>query len=113
MLKRMTAVASIAVMTAPGAQAVPEVGMNGLCPNAVALAQYIAATYPVQSIGGVRADPLPDHPSGHALDLMIGNDMALGDRIAADMRAQAGRFGVKYVLWRVPDHYSHVHVTVL
>ena len=44
---------------------------------------------------------------------MIGNDMALGDRIAADMRAQAGRFGVKYVLWRVPDHYSHVHVTVL
>lgn len=111
-MKRIVTAAAIAVAAAPPAQAVPEVGMAGLCPNAVALAQYIAATYPVQSIGGVRSDPLPDHPSGHALDLMIGTDMALGDAIAADVRSQTSRFGVKYVLWRVPSHFNHVHVTV-
>ena len=103
-----------AVATAPAAAAVPESGVNGLCPNAVALMHYIADTYPgVQSIGGVRPDRLPDHPSGHALDIMIGSNMSLGDTIAADVRGQSGRFGVKYVLWRVPQHFNHVHVTVL
>lgn len=111
-MKRIAAVAAAAVLAAPAAHAAPIVGGNGLCPNAWALANYINATYPVQSIGGVRADSLPDHPSGHALDLMVGTNMALGDQIAADVRNQAGRFGVVYVLWRVPNHYNHVHVTV-
>lgn len=102
-----------ALILAPRAAAVPLVGGNGLCPNAWALAGYIQDTYPgVQSIGGVRQDALPDHPSGHALDIMIGSDMALGDTIAADVRAQSGRFAVRYVLWRVPNHFNHVHVTV-
>lgn len=92
---------------------VPTVGMGGLVPNATALAAYIASTYPgVQAIGGVRADPLPDHPSGHAIDIMIGSDMALGDAINADVQSQAGRFSVAYTLWRVPNHFNHVHVTV-
>ena len=92
---------------------VPTIGMGGLVPNARALAAYIANTYPgVQSIGGVRSDPLPDHPSGHAIDIMIGWDMSLGDVISADVRSQAGRFGVAYTLWRVPNHFNHVHVTV-
>lgn len=112
MVKRLAAAAVIAVATAPAAHAVPIVGGNGLCPNALALADYIRATYPgVQSIGGVRSDPLPDHPSGHALDIMVA-DMGLGDTIAADVRNQSGRFGVRYVLWRVPQHFNHVHVTV-
>lgn len=92
---------------------VPTVGMGGLVPNARLLAAYISATYPgVQAIGGVRADPLPDHPSGHAIDIMIGSDMGLGDAINADVQGQAGRFGVVYTLWRVANHYNHVHVTV-
>lgn len=91
---------------------VPTVGMGGLVPNARLLAQYVMATYPgVQSIGGVRSDPLPDHPSGHAIDIMI-SDMAVGDAINADIQSQAGRFGVAYTMWRVPDHFNHVHVTV-
>lgn len=106
------ALAAVA-LSAPPASAVPLVGGAGLAPNAVALHQYVASTYPgVQSIGGVRSDPLPDHPSGHALDIMIGSNMALGDSVAADLRGNPGRFGVKYTLWRVPDHYNHVHVTV-
>ena len=96
----------------PGA-AIPTVGMGGLVPNARALAAYIIATYPgVQSIGGVRADPLPDHPSGRAIDIMTGSDMALGDAINADLQSQAGRFGISYTMWRVANHFNHVHVTV-
>lgn len=110
---RIVAAAGAAIITAPTAHAFPIVGGNGLCPNAWALANYIQANYPgVQSIGGVRQDRLPDHPSGHAVDIMIGRDTLLGSQIAADVRAQAGRFAVKYVLWMVPDHYNHVHVTV-
>lgn len=93
--------------------AIPTVGMGGLAPNARTLAAYIIATFPgVQSIGGVRADSLPDHPSGHAIDIMIGSDMALGDAINADVQSQAQRFGVSYSMWRVANHFNHVHVTV-
>jgi hypothetical protein len=92
---------------------VPTVGMGGLVPNARSLAAYIMATYPgVTSIGGVRSDPLPDHPSGHAIDIMIGSDMGLGDAINADVQSQGGRFGVSYTMWRVAHHFDHVHVTV-
>lgn len=95
------------------AGAVPTVGMSGLSPNARALSDYIIATYPgVQSIGGVRSDSRPDHPSGHALDIMIGSDMGLGDTINSDVKSQSGRFGVVYTMWRVANHYNHVHVTV-
>ena len=96
----------------PGA-GIPTVGTRGLVPDARALAAYIIATYPgVQSIGGVRADPLPDHPSGHAIDIMIGSDMDLGDAINADVQSRAGEFGVAYTMWRVANHFNHVHVTV-
>lgn len=107
-------VAPVAMQVAlgPGGP-VPTVGMAGLVPNARALVAYIANTYPsVQAIGGVRADPIPDHPSGRAIDIMIGSDMGLGDAINADVQRQAGRFGVVYSLWRVPNHFNHVHVTV-
>lgn len=92
---------------------IPLVGMNGLVPNARSLVEYVIATYPgVQSIGGVRSDPLPDHPSGRAIDIMTGSNMALGDAINADIQSQAGRFGVSYTMWRVANHFNHVHVTV-
>ena len=108
-----TITAGLIATSSATASAVPLVGMNGLCPNAQALMQYITASYPgVQSIGGVRADSRPDHPSGHALDIMIGSDMALGDAIHADLESQSARFNIKYTMWRVPSHFNHVHVTV-
>lgn len=119
---QMAAAAQQAVLTDPPgsvmaalgyAAPIPTVGMAGLVPNARILVAYIMATYPgVQTIGGVRSDPLPDHPSGHAIDIMIGSDMALGDAINADVQSQAARFGVKYTMWRVANHFNHVHVTV-
>lgn len=91
---------------------IPTVGMGGLVPNARGLAAYIMATYPgVRSIGGVRADSLPDHPSGRAIDIML-DDMGLGDVILADIHSQAARFGVAYTMWRVPAHFDHIHITV-
>jgi len=111
-VKRLIAITAAAIVTAPAANAMPIVGGNGLCPNAWALVSYIQDTYPgVQSIGGVRADRLPDHPSGHALDLMIGTDMALGDAIYADLSSHMAAHGIRYLLWRVPHHFDHVHVT--
>lgn len=110
----VTTLPTAAVTAALGPIApIPTVGMRGLVPNASMLLDYISATYPgVQSIGGVRADALPDHPSGRALDIMIGSDMSLGDAINADLQSQAGRFGVDYTMWRVAAHFDHVHVTV-
>lgn len=108
-----TITAGLVATSSATAAAVPLVGGNGLSPNARDLAQYITATYPgVQSIGGVRGDSRPDHPSGRALDIMIGSDMGLGDAINADIQSQADRFGVEYTMWRVANHYNHVHVTV-
>jgi hypothetical protein len=111
--EQRTQAPSPAVVAALGlTNPVPTVGMAGLVPNARALAAYVIATYPgVRSIGGVRADPLPDHPSGRAIDIMVDN-MVLGDVILADIQAQAARFGVDYTLWRVAAHFDHIHVTV-
>ena len=109
-----TITAGLVATSSATAAAVPLVGGNGLSPNARDLAQYITATYPsVQSIGGVRSDSRPDHPSGRALDIMIGSDMGLGDAINADIQSQSDRFGVQYTMWRVANHYNHVHVTVV
>ena len=108
-----TITAALVATSSATASAVPLVGGSGLSPNARELASYITATYPgVQSIGGVRADSRPDHPSGRALDIMIGSDMGLGDAINADIQSQAERFGVQYTMWRVANHFNHVHVTV-
>lgn len=112
--KTLAAVAITAIVApTPLASAVPQSGMGGLCPNASNLAAYIASNYPVHSIGGVRQDALPDHPSGHALDLMVDGDTALGNRIYADLSNNKGQWGIRYMLWQVPNHYNHIHVTVL
>lgn len=108
----------LSLFAAQIANAIPQVGMNGLTPAAAALAEYIVNTYPVQSIGGVRRDALPDHPTGHAIDIMIPNwntaaGIALGNAINADLNANKGKWGIKYILWRCnPQHMNHVHVTV-
>ncbi len=109
----MTAVAA-GMLTAPTATAVPLVGGGGLTPNAANLASYVMNNYPgVQSIGGVRADSMPDHPSGRAIDIMVGGNTALGNQIAADIQSQAGRFGVNYIMWQTDAaHWDHVHVSV-
>lgn len=106
----------------------------------MAVLNDIRAKFPqITEIGGVRPDSLPDHPSGHALDLMIpsptsAEGKALGDEVAAYLRQNAGRLDVQYVIWHqqiwntsrssegwramadrgdaTANHMDHVHVTV-
>ncbi len=113
MLKRLAALGAIAVMTAPGAQASPPiVGGQGLVPDAAALAHWAQDNFPgITSIGGVRADKLPDHPSGRAVDLMIPN-LAYGDQIYAALQENWALFHIRYILYKVPSHWNHIHVTV-
>lgn len=116
-MKTLTAaaLAAAAILTAPTATAVPVVGGNGLVPNAWAVVEYVRANYPgVQSIGGVRAcDWVGEHCRGVAVDIMVGGNTALGNQIAADLRANPGRFGIRYLLWQTdPSHTDHIHVSV-
>lgn len=102
-----------------------------LRPNAVRVAEYVKATYPeVPEIGGWRADSLPDHPTGHAIDIMVFSDVDLGNRILDDLMHHP-EFGIRYMIWRqhlhrlngadqlmanrgspTANHFDHVHVTV-
>jgi nucleoid-associated protein YgaU len=107
---------------------------SGLTPDAIRVHRAICARFPaVRSYGGVRADSLPAHPSGRALDAMV-SDTGLGRQIANYVRANAQQLGVSEVIfaqqiwtvqrgsegWRsmsdrgsaTANHYDHVHVTV-
>ncbi len=116
---------------------------DGLTPDALLVLRCGHDQFPtITSIGGVRGDALPDHPSGRAVDLMIpdyetAEGRAFGWQVARWMRANRRALGVQYVIfdakiwniardaegWRpygsvtatMDDssmHYNHVHVTV-
>ena len=102
---------------------------QGLQVRTILAARSISATFPqIHEIGGVRPDPLPWHPLGLALDVMIpdpgsAQGIALGDAIVAYVLQNANRFGIQDAIWRgvyyTPNgansarvgHYDHVHVT--
>ncbi len=112
-------------------------GLSGLRPSAQAIVSLVRTRYPqIQTIYGVRNDPLPDHPSGRAVDLMIPNwssNTALGWQIAHYLQANAAGLNVQYVIyqqriwhisrpadgWRymadrggsTANHMDHIHVT--
>jgi hypothetical protein len=107
---------------------------SGLTPDAIRVHRAICSRFPqVRSFGGVRADSLPAHPSGRALDAMV-SSTSLGWQIANYVRDNRRRLGVSEVIfaqkiWTVQragegwrsmsnrgsasaNHYDHVHVTV-
>ncbi|MGW5456591.1 peptidoglycan DD-metalloendopeptidase family protein [Nocardia sp. NPDC003979] len=111
---------------------------RGLQVDTIRLARTIVQQFPqVREIGGQREDPLPDHPSGRAIDIMIpdalsGQGKALGDRIADFVITNAAALRVDYLIWRqtyrsatgesnlmedrgsvTANHFDHVHVTTL
>jgi uncharacterized protein YgiM (DUF1202 family) len=113
---------------------------RGLTPNAIKVHRAARVTFPqITTYYGVRADSIPDHPSGRALDLMIpgytsAKGKALGDQVAAWARANASELGIQYVIWNQriwnvqrdkdgwrpmgnrggdsANHKDHVHITV-
>jgi hypothetical protein len=102
---------------------------QGMQVRTILAERAISAAFPqVHEIGGVRPDPLPWHPLGLAIDVMIpdpssAEGIALGDQVVAFVLQNAGRFGMQDAIWRgvyyTPNgaqpsrlgHYDHVHVT--
>jgi hypothetical protein len=98
-------------------------------------ARAISLLFPqIKTIYGYREDPLPWHPNGLAIDVMIPNyhtpeGIELGNQIAGYALANAKRWGVNHVIWRqkiypgvgagswtanygseTANHYDHVHI---
>jgi hypothetical protein len=103
---------------------------KGLQVETILVSRAITAAFPeIHQMGGVRPDPLPWHPNGLAVDVMIPNPssaegIALGNQIVAFVLKNAGRFGMQDAIWRgmyyTPNggaqaggygHFDHVHVT--
>ncbi len=104
-------------------------GLGPVKPWVGAAAQFLGHMFGIKSIGGVRSDPLPDHPSGHALDFMC--DIPTGNALADYAVANYQALGVKYIIhnrmvwnpakgWHPYEapasvgynpHTDHVHIT--
>lgn len=88
----------------------------GLLPVAKAACNQILAAFPevksVLGVGSRAGNPNSCHPKGLALDLIVGANKALGDRLYAYVIARRSSLGATpVVLWQVPDHFDHVHIS--
>ena len=115
-------------------------GLSGLRPSAKGIINNVLQNFSqITTIYGVRPhDPYPDHPSGHAIDLMLPNyksNEALGWKMAKYYQAHASELGVSYIIfhqqiwsvardsegWRhmedrggdTANHMDHVHITTI
>lgn len=130
--------AASAPVAAPGFQFALPVGVapeGGLQVHTIRVARAISVMFPeITTIGGYRQDPLPWHPNGLAIDVMIPNyhsdeGIELGNQIAGLALANAKRWGVIHVIWRqgyypgigapswtadygneTANHFDHVHI---
>ncbi|OBI24310.1 hypothetical protein A5710_00850 [Mycolicibacter sinensis] len=103
--------------------------------DTILAARAVSAAFPeITDIGGVRADSLPWHPNGQAIDVMIpdpssARGKALGDAIMRFAMAHKDKFHINHVIWQqtmhLPDgsaqlmpnggsftanHMDHVHI---
>jgi hypothetical protein len=108
---------------------------NRLQVKTIWAARVISVLFPqITTIGGYRQDPLPWHPNGLAIDVMIPNPhtpegIEVGNQIAGYALANAKRWGINHVIWRqkiylgpasgswtadygseTANHYDHVHI---
>ena len=115
-------------------------GLSGLRPSAKGIVNNVLQNFSqITTIYGVRPhDPYPDHPSGHAIDLMLPSyksNEALGWKMARYYQAHASELGVSYIIfhqqiwsvardsegWRhmedrggdTANHMDHVHITTI
>lgn len=112
---------------------------HGVQPDTLRVIRCVAQQWPqIHTFGGLRPDPLPDHPSGRAVDIMIPDHQSpagvnLGAAIAAWLKNHAKQLGIQYVIWQQriwnierdaegwrtmadrgsdsANHLDHVHVT--
>lgn len=81
---------------------------EGLTPDALIVARCVHQQFPTVPLLGVgerASNPDSDHPSGRAVDAMIGDwqhasGRARGDAIARYAQTHARAMGVNYIIWR-------------
>lgn len=98
------------------------VSTAGLQPQSMALLSLIQgmpqfAGIPLTSAVLTREnDPFPWHPSGRGLDLGLDAtdpvQSALGDQLNAFLNANKDMFGIYNTLWKVKDHFNHLHIAL-
>lgn len=104
-------------------------GLGDVAPHVESAAIEISQHFGVTDIGGRASSGHingSDHYTGHAIDVMVGDDKAKGDAILAYALANWKRLGIKYVIWyRVfhptptasepyigtSPHTDHVHIS--
>ena len=119
----------------------PNNSTTKLQPNTVTVLRIIEKLWPYYAkdgvIGGWREDPIPDHPSGQALDIMLRADgrtpqgVAEGKEIAGFLAKNHETLGVDYMMFRhqiwnkgtgwrqakeygswTDNHMNHIHLKV-
>lgn len=83
--------------------------LTGVQPDTMLVAGAVAAKFPqIKIYGGVRADSLPDHPSGRAVDIMISSAfpdihspqaVEYGNQVANLLQQNATALGIDYMIW--------------
>ena len=83
-------------------KAPPWPGESNLKPAAILARRNIHKYWPmVGEIGGYRpSDPYPDHPSGLALDIMVGNSNPVGDEINEWLHRNMVPLALNYTIWK-------------
>lgn len=130
-VKSSATVTQITATPPPPAQVASGACNIGVVANAVAMCNYVYANFAVSSIGGWRAGGGGDHPTGHAIDIMVGSDAVTGTAVANYAIANIGTYNIKYIIWQqrtywpatgtwqfmedrgsiTANHYDHVHVS--
>lgn len=99
---------------AEGAVNCPTSGFNGVRPHVAQAGYHLMGVFDIDEsdVIGVAArpnNPTSDHPRGLALDFIVDN--STGDDLAAYADENTEALGISYILWQVPDHYDHVHIS--
>ncbi|MBE5500469.1 phage tail protein [Mycobacteroides abscessus] len=101
----------------------------GLVPGSEQLRRIIVEKFGVTNILGRRQDPYPEHPSGRAMDVMVGSDKAKGDAVKDFAVDNASAIDLKWAIWQqklwypggrsekmgdrgspTQNHMDHVHI---
>lgn len=92
----------------------PTAGFGGVEPHVAQAGYHLITVFGLSEsdVGGVASrpgNPTSDHPRGLALDFMV--DTSTGDALAAYAEDHSAELGISYILWQVPNHYGHVHIS--
>lgn len=86
---------------AVGARLDPSPGEGGLKPIAILAKRLIHRIWPsIDTIGGYRQDAYPEHPSGRALDVMVGVGNPIGDEVTSWALANDHILPLIHALWK-------------